>query len=223
MSENTTAVPTFALVFEGATIFEDFRALPERSLVALVSSGWSHKMTNEVASDVTSGIRRAIKAAGGDPKAEVTKDMIVAWRADPTNAEALAAFKAESVRETIEAIRLGTVGIRPTGTVRGPRLNELDLLIRDLAMEEVGAVLVTHEKLARNVAGEFVVPSTGKAPTSKGPLFKITAGEFSFPQMVDRRVAAHAERLRAEAGKQLARRKLLAEKAVAGTADDDGL
>jgi hypothetical protein len=219
MSDNTTQAPSndLLVVEYGEYKIADYRSLPANSISALLSSGLTHKMGNEVASKVTTAIKAAIREAANDPQLEVTDALRDAWKA--ANGPALVTMRKAAQDAMFASILDGTVGAGGSSGPRGPKLNELDLKVRLLATIEVGDALVRGGVLAKDAAGRFVIPGTSKEPTAKGPLFTVKAGEFSFPALVGRRVDAHGDRLVTEAKKILEAERRSAAKATAESDD----
>lgn len=154
----------------------DTSKLPEASINALLSRGLTHYLGSEQASKVTAKVA-AFEKEHGEAPAEDEK----------------AAWKAQFIADAVKALQDGTIGTR-TG---GPRLDPLAKAIRDIAGEEVTALI-------RN-AGH-------KVPKGKETV-SVRGEEVTFGQLVDRRLAnpEHAERIGkaakarvAEAAKRLA-------------------
>jgi hypothetical protein len=204
MSEVTNPVLT---VTYGEFKIEDFFKLPASSQLALVSSGLAHKLGNEVASEVTAWVKRQVREAAGDPKLEVSREQVQAYRA--AHAAAVEEFKVSSTKTAFAEILSGETSARASGP-RGPRLNEFELELRQVAGEFIGELLVQKGILAKNAAGLFVLPGTNKTPTNKDVLVTLPDGaQANFSTIVERRLAnpVHYKTTEAEAKKRIAARQ----------------
>lgn len=200
----------------------DFDQLPAASRLALAQRGFAHLMGNEVASSVTGWIKQQVR--GANKGKEVTTEEVKAWRA--ANSDAVAEFAKAEADEAMGEILSGTMGTRSSGP-RGPKLDEFAALCRDIAQDEVGDFLVKHQVLARNSAGDYVIPGSSRKPVSggKSPDKLVTIGDESFTlaQLVDRRLAKaeHKGRIEGEANKRLeAKRRALGKVAMEGGLED---
>lgn len=157
----------------------DTTAIPAKSLEALISRGVTHYLGNEQASKVSGWIKK-FKEDNAD--AEPAKDEI-------------AAKKAEFVSAAHAALLDGTIGTR-TG---GPKLDPLTRATRDIAGEEISAML--------KKAGQ-------KVPKGKETI-EVKGQALTFADLVDRRIAseAHGARIAKEA-------KARVSKTVVGEMDD---
>ena len=132
---------------------------------------------------------------------------------EPTN-DQIAARKHELTQEAFQAILDGTIGTgRGGGGPRGPKLSELETILRDLAGEEILGVLVKQGLATKTEAAYKAADGKAIGPKSE---FKIGAEVFTFAQLIDRRLAGpNGDRLRKEAQRELDRRA----KRVAGVAE----
>lgn len=139
----------------------DFSALPVKAQDALISRGITHYLGNEQASKVSAWVKGLEEPEGA---AKVTDDEKTAK-------------KAEFMEAAFAALLDGTIGTR-TG---GPKADPLTRATRDIAGEEVKAVLK---------AGGHKVPAGTATLTIKGEA-------LTFAQMVERRIASekHGERI----------------------------
>lgn len=150
--------------------------LPAVALEALMRRGASHYFGNECASKVTAWVEAEIKE-GRTPSQEA-KD----------------AKKEELQALALKALLDGTVGT----SVRAPRGNGVDSVVRQIAEKEVRDILKA-QKLA--------MPSGEKK-------IKFPDGtELGRVELVDRRIAKHGDRLHKEAETELKRRDREAQKA----------
>ena len=195
------------IITYGTHTIPDVLALPRQSILALAQSGLTHKLGNEVASQVTAWIKRQVREAAGDPKLEVSREAVTAWRS--ANEAAVATFTAAAQAEAFAEILSGEASAR-TGGPKGPKLSELELEIRSIATDEVAVKLIEFKILETNKAGEYIVVATGKKPTSKDKLVTQADGEeCSLQRLAERRLAVPANRERIErlAAKRIADRK----------------
>lgn len=146
------------LTYAGHEIDTD--TLPANSIAALLSRGLTHYLGSEQASKVNSAADKHEKE-NGTALADDEK----------------ATLKAQFVADAVKALQEGTIGTR-TG---GPRLDPMAKAIRDIAGEEVTALI-------RN-AGH-------KVPKGKETV-SVRGEDVTFGQLVDRRLAnpEHAERI----------------------------
>lgn len=124
----------------------DTATLPEASVNALISRGFSHFMGNETASRVASHFGDEIKTASDEAKAT-----------------AKAQFQAEALAKLIA----GTVGV---SSPRGPRGTSLDTVIRNLAEKEIKATLDTLK--LKMPSGDKVVEFSDGQKLTKGQLIE---------------------------------------------------
>lgn len=157
----------------------DTAALPAKSLEALISRGVTHYLGNEQASKVSAWVKK-FKEDNAD--------------AEPAEDE-VAAKKAEFVAAAHAALLDGTIGTR----VGGPKLDPLTRATRDIAGEEITAML--------KKAGQ-------KVPKGKETI-EVKGQAMTFADLVDRRIAseAHGARIAKEAKSRVS-------KVVAGEMDD---
>lgn len=162
----------------------DTASLPEKSLEALISRGVTHYLGNEQASKVSAFAKKHLEEHGA-PLADDEK----------------AAKQAELVQAAYEALLAGTIGNR----VGGPKLDPITRATRDIAGEEISAML--------KKAGQ-------KIPKGKETI-SVKGQDLTFAELVDRRIAseAHGERI-AKAAKQ---RVAAAAKAVEANEDLEDL
>lgn len=146
----------------------DTSAIPAKSLEALISRGVTHYLGNEQASKVSGAVKKAIE--DGTPLAD---DEIVA-------------LKAQYVAAAHAALLDGSIGTR----VGGPKLDPLTRATRDIAGEEIGAML--------KKAGQ-------KVPKGKETI-EVKGQALTFADLVDRRIAseAHGARIAKEAKARVA-------------------
>lgn len=117
----------------------------------------------------------------------------------------------ELVAAAIAALESGTVGVG----VRGPRIDPVEKIMEARAEAEVVSILKNHKLATKKPEDEDV--------------FTLGGVEYTFADLVERRVAKEGERLRAEAEAEVARRKAAkaerdaAAKAAAGTNLADAL
>lgn len=100
---------------------------------------------------------------------------------EPLGDDEKAALKAEFVAAAIEALSAGTIGTGHGGGFRG---NPVETALRALAKAEVVAVLRKN-----NI----------KVPKKAEDTIKTANGEFTLAQLIERRIAAHKDRLTKEA------------------------
>ena len=100
----------------------DLSTLPETSLLALVSSGFAHKMGNEVASRVAAAVVKSTSAG------EVVDD------------EVKAKIKSQFQTEMFEKILAGTVGV----STRTPGAPKEDTLKRQIILKSLTTQLKAH-------------------------------------------------------------------------------
>lgn len=226
MSDATSGV---MVVTYGTYRIEDFDALPVASKLALATSGLAHQLGNVVASEVSGAVDDAIMA--GQPEGskfdkDAMKALRVEWRKSEGNKATEAGWKKQFADEAFADLLAGRVGTRTVGP-RGPKLDEHAALCREIAHEEIGEFLVARQVLARNSAGEYVIPGTNRKPVSGGKtpdkIVKIGELDLTMSQLVDRRLEheAHAPRIKAEASKRIdAKRRALAKVASEGSLEE---
>lgn len=179
-----------------AVIFsvDDYRTLPASTIRKFLTAGVAHVFGNEVASRVTAWKKKSAEEnAGVEP-----------------SAEAVAEERMRLLTECAEDALSGELGTgRATGP-RGPRLTEFQALVRDIAYVEVGEELAKDRGagpiLVKNPAGRYVWPSTSKEPGfTKDVLVKIGGQDFTYAQLVERRITnpTHGPRIEGVAKKRL--------------------
>lgn len=210
-----------AIEFDAASVeaFGNANGFPAASIMALMQSGYNHMQGSEVSSSVVGEIKDKIKEKLGDATPEpgdkaAWKALLTTFRTE--HPEQVKAWTEQYQAEMVTALRTGTIGVRKSSGPRGPRLSEFERVVRELAASEINVILEKAGLLAKNAAGQYVSKDTGKAPTGKSPLFNTGSGEFSFPQLVERRVTGHADRLGAEAKKRIEAAAKRAEKVAEG-------
>lgn len=188
------------------TITRDVAKLPEASVMALLSRGFSHFLGNEQASKIVSRIRGHL--AGDGKASDVTKESVNAFRDDPANQERIAAWEKEVIEAALKALDEGTVGVR---TLAGPRVTPLETAMRRQARDEVSTILKANG--LKVPTGENTVELQGEA--------------FTMEQLIDRRLDKHGDRIRKESEKRLAderkKRERLAAEAQGKSPDELGL
>jgi hypothetical protein len=157
----------------------DTAAIPAKSLEALISRGVTHYLGNEQASKVSGWAKKVLE----ETKAEPSEDEIKVK-------------KAEFVAAAHAALLDGSIGTR-TG---GPKLDPLERATRDIAGEEISAML--------KKAGQKV-PKGKETITVKGQ-------ELTFSDLVDRRIASeqHGERIAKDAKARVAKTAKVAEEGL---------
>lgn len=155
----------------------DFAKVPHTSLVAMLRRGVSHYFGSEQASKVTA----ALDPEKEEPVADTPEN----------RAELKAKFQAAAY----DALIAGTVGV----SVRGPAVDPVEKIARQLAKKEVQAILAAH-----NVKWPKKAEDTISLPDGS----KVTA-----EQLIDRRLAKEGERLGKEAKKIADQRAREAKKA----------
>lgn len=117
----------------------------------------------------------------------------------------------ELIEAAVAALAAGTVGIG----VRGPRIDPVEKIMEAKAEAEVVAILKSHKLATKKPEDEDV--------------FTLGGVEYTFADLVERRVAKEGDRLRADAEAEVARRKAAkaerdaAAKQVAGVDIGDAL
>ena len=175
----------------------DFAALPVQSLTAMVKRGLTHYLGSEQASKVTRD-----KAQYQDDNAG----------AEMSEADINAA-KAEYVASAIAALQAGTVGT----STRGPSLDPVEAEVARIAKAEINTVLKANGATFKKV---------GEGDTAKRVVTFANGDAFTMAELVERRLAAHGERIRKEAEKAVKKASEQAAKskvASAGSVADLGL
>ena len=172
---------------------------------ALLSRGFAHYLGNEQASKVVSKIRGVL--ANGGKASDVTKEQVKAWRDDPANASVLEAFEVECENVALAALDNGTIGVH----VASGRVSRDPVMA---AMNAIARVEITHTLKGAGLK----VPKGEETVNLKGK-------DFTFSQLVERRLEQHGERLRKEAERVVAeaarKAKRLSEEAAKAGQDLD--
>ncbi len=180
----------------------DASALPEASLFALLSRGFTHVLGNEIASRVHAWCGAEGQANSDD------KATIKAWK--EANESAVAEQTAVLRKAAFDAIVAGTLGVR----VGGPRVEPIDQAKASIARVEVLKVLAANGI---------------KAPKKDEKVRFANGTEKSMAEMIASRLAhpEHGPRITKEAEKALAAKakkfEELAKSKVEGDVDADAL
>lgn len=175
----------------GEQISCDETKLPQVSIHALITRGWSHFMGNEQASKVTAKIRTAIATNLSTPDKEVnqvdvTKEQVSAYRAD--NVSQVEAWENSVRQEALEKLMAGTVGV----SVRGPAKDPVESAMATIARKEI-ATIFTSQGVKVPKGEETVTVGTGEAAVT-----------LPMEGWIARRLASHRDRIRKEAERNLA-------------------
>ncbi|MDE1882338.1 MAG: hypothetical protein KGI89_17525 [Euryarchaeota archaeon] len=165
----------------------DESTLPAKSTQALLARGYTHYLGNEQASKLVGKIKSAI--AGKDGKAgDVTREQVVAFRKE--NEAQVTAWNDELIQAALKALSDGSVGQRATGAgLRGQVRSPLEAARQAIARSEVLTILKS-----RGI----------KVPKGDQTITFGNGETRTMPQMIARRIELHAERIEAEAKKQVA-------------------
>lgn len=145
------------------------------------------------AASIAAMIKRGLTHFLGNEQAAKVTNAKKKWAKDHAGADMpedeIDAKRDEFVAAAVAALEAGTVGIG----VRGPRIDPVEKIMEQRAEAEVVNVLKQH-KLAT------------KKPED-ADVFTLGGVEYTFADLVERRMDKHGDRLLAEANAEIARRK----------------
>jgi len=184
-----------AVMLTYGEITRDETKLPQTSVQALLSRGFSHYMGNEQASKVVAKIRTSIATSLSTPDKEVnqvdvTREQVGKFR--ETNAKDVEGWTQEVYAAALAALDNGTVGVSTRGPTKDPIETEMRAYAKSLVV-------------AKLKAGGLVVPKGEETITSGGK-------QYTIDDLIGRQIAKdegtirkHAERKIAERAREKAR------------------
>lgn len=167
------------------------------------------------AASIAAMLKRGLTHYLGNEQAAKVTNVKKAWAKAHNGADMpedeIDAKRDELVAAAVAALESGTVGIG----VRGPRIDPVEKIMESKAEAEVVAILKSHKLATKKPEDEDV--------------FTLGGVEYTFADLVERRVTKEGDRLRADAEAEVARRKAAkaerdaAAKQVAGVDIGDAL
>jgi hypothetical protein len=184
---------------EYGDVKRDLAALPTTTVVALARRGLAHLLGNEAASKVSGAVDKEAGVAEADDVAAKTAKR-TAWK--KANEAAFATLVASVRADLLTALDAGTLG----ASTRGPRGSSADTIAREIAEDEIMAILKQHGIARPKKAADKVNIPDGS---------EFTMGELIARRLSDTALYGHGTRIRKAAEAKLAALAKVAEKATA--------
>lgn len=166
-------------------IIRDPALLPAITIERMLQRTFAHMLGNEVSSAIVSMIRTEDRA-GKDASTEA----VTAWR--EANAAQVSIWVKEKQAEILGKMDDGTLGVSGS---RGPRVDPLAKIVWQLGIESVASSL-----RSLNLHSDKAAPKASK-------VFTLGKDQFTFADLVTRRIARDGEKLTVEATRVLAARE----------------
>ena len=177
----------------------DLAALPTTTVVALARRGLAHLLGNEAASKVSGAVDNEAGVTEADDVG-VKNSKRAAWKT--ANADKFTNIVASVRHVLLTALDAGTLG----ASTRGPRGSSADTIAREIAEDEIMAILKQHGIARPKKAADKVNIPDGSA---------FTMGELIARRLSDTAPYGHGARIRKAAEAKLAALAKVAEKATA--------
>lgn len=176
----------------------DETKLPPVSVTALMQYGVSHFLGNVQASKLVNRIR----GKEGLNKSDATTEAVKAWRT--ANAEVVAAWTAEHIKEAIKELEEGTVGTRASG----PRLDPVEREFKTILERRLTNILKGQGLKLPKTDDETLVFASGMTRTREQMLanLEVSEGEALRKEAVQKvgELARKAKREQEESAKKAA-------------------